>query len=231
MKKILLLMFVILIFPVTTFAINFDKEYTVRVGAMWGFPGERVNFRVSNPEIAEVIRRNDGQYCVVVKDAGNFYVSATFQNADGTTSTKIYLIHAVGESITKLFQDNYAERILQLVNLERRKKNLQPLTLSQELTDAAKIRAEEQPKYWSHTRPDGTEFKTAIKTKIFKLLGENLNRGADTPEQVVEAWMKSPSHRENILYPDFKEMGIAVYFDARTDYKFYWAQWFGTRKL
>jgi len=224
------MLFVILIFPATVFAMNFDKEYSVRVGAMWGFPGERVTFRVSDPAMAEVIRRNDGQYCVMVKEAGNFYVMATFQNSDGTTSSKIYLIHAVGNSITKLFQDNYEEKILQLVNQERKKKNLQPLTLSKELSDAAKIRAEEQIQYWSHTRPDGREFKTAIQKGIYKLLGENLNRGANSPEQVVEAWMKSPSHRENILYPDFKEMGIAVYFDARTDYKFYWAQWFGIKK-
>jgi len=230
MKKFLFMFFVILILPVTAAAINHDKEYTVRVGAMWGFPGERVTFRVSDPAMAEVIRRSDGQYCVAVKEAGNFYVAVTFQNDDGTTSSKIYLIHAVGNSITKLFQDNYEEKILQLVNLERKKKNLQPLTLSKELSDAAKIRAEEQIQYWSHTRPDGRQFKTAIKTGIFKLLGENLNRGANSPEQVVDAWMKSPAHRENILYPDFREMGIAVYFDARTDYKFFWAQWFGTKK-
>ena len=180
--------------------------------------------------MAEVVRRKDGQYCVVVKEAGNFYVAATFQNSDGTTSNKIYLIHAVGNSITKLFQQNYEEKILQLVNAERKKKNLQPLTLSKELSDAAKIRAEEQIQYWSHTRPDGREFKTAIQKGIYKLLGENLNRGADSPEQVGEAWMKSPAHRENILYPGYREMGIAVYFDARTDHKFYWAQWFGTKK-
>ena len=229
MKKFLLILFAILILPVTAAAMNFDKEYTVRVGAMWGFPGERVSFRVSDPSMAEVIQRNDGQYCVAVKDAGDFYVAATFQNSDGTTSSKVYLIHAVGNSIKKLFQQDYANKVLQLVNAERKKKNLQPLTLSQELSAAAKIRAEEQLQYWSHTRPDSSSFKTAISSGIFKLLGENLNRGATSPEQLVDTWMHSPSHRENILYPDFKEMGIAFYFNAQSDYKYFWAQWFGTR--
>ena len=230
LKKFLPVLFAFLILPVIAAAMNFDQEYTVHVGAMWGFPGERVNFRVSAPSMAEVIQRNDGQYCVAVKEAGDFYVAATFQNSDGTTSTKIYLIHAVGGSMSKLFQMDYAEKVLKLVNIERKKKNLQPLTLSKELSDAAKIRAAEQKKYWSHTRPDGSSFNTAISSGIFKLLGENLNRGADTPEKLVASWMDSPLHRENILYPDFREMGIAVYFDAQTDYKFYWAQWFGIRK-
>ena len=234
MKKffptIFFILILISIFPATTNAIQIDQEYTVRVGAMWGFPGERVTFRVSNPAAAEVIRRKDGQYCVAIKEGGDFYVSAIFQEADGTSKTKIFLIHAVGNGISKLFKDRYEEKILQLVNEERRKKNLQPLTLAKELSVAAAIRAEEQKNFWSHTRPDGSKFQTAIKSGIYKLLGENLNRGATSPEQVVEAWMNSPLHRENILYPDFREMGVAVFFSPETDYKYFWAQWFGTRK-
>ena len=230
MKKFFALLLAILFLPATVFAIQVDKEYQVRVGAMWGFPGERVTFRVSDPAMAEVIQRKDGQYCVAVKEAGDFYVAATFLNSDGTTNTKVFLIHAIGNGISKLFQQDYANKVLQLVNAERAKKNLTPLTLSKELSDAAKVRANELPRFWSHTRPDGSSFKTAMKSSNYKLLGENLNRGATSPEQVVEAWMNSPSHRENILYPDYREMGVAVIIEPQSDYKYFWGQWFGTKK-
>ena len=230
MKKILAVILAILIFPVTANAFQVDKEYNVRVGTMWGFNGERVTFRVSNPAIAEVIRRQDGQYCVVLKEAGELYVAATFQEADGSTNTKVFLLHIVGGGISKLFQDKYEEKILQLVNAERQKRNLQPLILSKELSQAAAIRAEEAVKVWSHSRPDGSSFKTAIQTGIFKTVGENLNRGASSPEEVVDAWMNSPAHKQNILTSDYREMGVAVFFNAQTNQKYFWAQWFGIRK-
>jgi uncharacterized protein YkwD len=38
-----------------------------------------------------------------------------------------------------------------------------------------------------------------------------LSLGYTTPEAVVKAWMDSPSHKTNILDPDFKYIGIGYY--------------------
>ncbi|MBM3231045.1 CAP domain-containing protein [Candidatus Peregrinibacteria bacterium] len=51
-------------------------------------------------------------------------------------------------------------------------------------------------------------------------LGENLAKGQLSVEQVIEDWMNSPRHRENILRPEFAEIGIGLFGD-------FWVQEFG----
>ena len=51
---------------------------------------------------------------------------------------------------------DYAWEVLDLVNEEREKEGVGPLTMDQELMDAAMLRAAETQLYFSHTRPDGT---------------------------------------------------------------------------
>ena len=66
--------------------------------------------------------------------------------------------------------------------------------------------------YWAHFAPDGTSpwsFFTKFGYK-YKYAGENLARDFSNPGSVVNAWMASSSHRENLLSPKYKEIGIAV---------------------
>lgn len=112
--------------------------------------------------------------------------------------------------------------ILNFVNTERQANNLEPLTLSDNLINAAKIRAEEASINWSHTRPDGTQYYTVNEDIIY---GENLAFNFEKPEDVYKAWMDSPTHKENILYPSYKTIGIAKY--KTKDGVTYWAQEFG----
>ena len=51
-------------------------------------------------------------------------------------------------------------------------------------------------------------------------LGENLARGQRTADEVVRAWMDSPSHREAILGADFTDLGVGVQSGT-------WVQHFG----
>jgi len=44
----------------------------------------------------------------------------------------------------------------------------------------------------------------------YKTAGENLARGFQKPEEVLTAWLNSPSHRKNLLNPDFRDIGLAV---------------------
>lgn len=210
-------------------AADFDKEYTCRVGKLWGFPGEKVTFRISDTNIAEIIRRTDGQFCIRPKMAGDFIVEATFKNSDGSTVTQIYLMHAVGDNLANSIESDYAEKVLQLVNIERKKNNLQPLILAKDLSECAGIRANETVKYFSHTRPNGKNFNTVAEKGSYKKIGENINGGAKSAEQVVYEWMHSPAHRKNILYKNYNEMGVACIYSADSKYKYYWVQWFRLR--
>jgi uncharacterized protein YkwD len=99
-------------------------------------------------------------------------------------------------------------------NVERAKLNLQPLTVNQKLTEAAVAKANHmfQADYWAHIAPDGTTPWTFIKGAQYdySVAGENLARDfADTPGMLT-AWMNSPTHKENIVNPKYREIGIAV---------------------
>ena len=121
--------------------------------------------------------------------------------------------------------ENFAEEVLELVNVEREKAGLKPLQLSPELAEAAAIRAEEITKKFSHTRPNGKSCFTVIKISC-RAKGENIAGGQLTPEAVVKAWMDSKGHRENILNSDYGKLGVGYFYDADSEYKHYWVQLF-----
>jgi uncharacterized protein YkwD len=54
--------------------------------------------------------------------------------------------------------------------------------------------------------------------------GENIAMGQDSAEQVMNDWMNSQGHRENILNPNFKKIGVGIHKGA--DGRLYWAQMF-----
>ena len=104
-----------------------------------------------------------------------------------------------------------AFKVLNLVNKERRKTGLPNLAMDQSLLETAMLRGFENIVYWSHTRPNGTDCFTANN----KMFGENIASWQETPEDVMDSWMSSPGHRENILSSSFKSIGIGcVYVDG-----------------
>ncbi len=126
---------------------------------------------------------------------------------------------------TSQVSENFAKEVLELVNEERAKEHLKPLKLSSSLNHYAQIRAKEITKKFSHTRPSGYSCFTVI-PKPYKMVGENIAAGQRSAEEVVQAWMDSPSHRENIMNPKFKELGMGYLYLPDSKYKHYWAQLF-----
>ena len=107
------------------------------------------------------------------------------------------------------------------VNEIRVANGLNPLSWNYQVENAAKVRANEIVGSFSHTRPDGRPWSTADEKVLY---GENLAKYYDSAEEVVAAWMNSPSHRANILKGDFKSGAI---FTVEVDGEFYWAEEFG----
>lgn len=122
-------------------------------------------------------------------------------------------------------RQSFAWDVLELVNEERQKRHLEPLRLAQDLNDAAMIRAEECVRYFSHTRPDGSSFHTVMRNP-YQMAGENLSAGRPTAKATVDAWMDSPGHRENILNPDYRELGVGYIYAGNSRYHHYWVQLF-----
>ena len=123
------------------------------------------------------------------------------------------------------YNSSYEQQVLNLVNKERRSQGLSALSLSAEAQQAARVRAKEIVSSFSHTRPNGTSCFTVLNEigAKYTSAGENIAKGQKTPEQVVEAWMNSPSHRANILSSKYTKLGVGCYFNGSNTY---WAQMF-----
>jgi len=120
----------------------------------------------------------------------------------------------------------YVLKVVELVNKERKSAGLNPVTLNTDATTAAQVRAEESSVSFSHTRPDGTSFATALKDAgvSYRSCGENIAWGQKTPGQVMEGWMNSAGHRANILNASYTEIGVGFYQNASGVN--YWSQLF-----
>lgn len=121
---------------------------------------------------------------------------------------------------------SYAAQVVRLVNEERAKEGLSELSIDEGLEAAGNVRAKEIVSSFSHTRPNGTSFATAIREQgvSYKSSGENIAWGQRSPEEVVNAWMNSPGHRANIMNANFTRIGVGHYQnDSGTNY---WVQLF-----
>lgn len=106
--------------------------------------------------------------------------------------------------------------ILELHNEERQKHNLGTLTLNSKLTQSAKAKAEVMmaTDCWDHYCPNGKSPWEFIDKAGYEYIfaGENLAEGFSNNDKVFEAWMNSKTHRDNILRPEFDEIGIAIVY-------------------
>ena len=99
-------------------------------------------------------------------------------------------------------------------NKEREAKNLGDLQLNDQLSQAAFLKAQDMFKndYWAHTSPAGVEpwkwFGDAGYN--YSVAGENLAKNYPNADATVDAWMNSPSHRENILNGKYVDVGFAI---------------------
>ena len=107
-----------------------------------------------------------------------------------------------------------AEEVLTQTNEKRAEEGLPALSLNTELSEAALRKGEDMfaDQYWSHTAPDGQEPWDFIQSVgyRYKTAGENLARDFMNTTDMVAAWMNSPTHKANLLNPQFEEIGIAV---------------------
>lgn len=106
------------------------------------------------------------------------------------------------------------ERIIELTNQKRAELGLSPLKLNGLLSEAARRKAGDMFafNYWAHNSPSGRDPWSFFKEVGYKYryAGENLARDFRDPESVVQAWMNSPSHKENIVNGKYQEIGVAV---------------------
>lgn len=126
----------------------------------------------------------------------------------------ISLLKQVNPNVLGFATDIKVEKILDLVNQKRIESDLKPLTLSNNLVTAATGKATDMfvKNYWAHVSPTGVTPWVFINSAGYEYVyaGENLARNFNTSEEVVEAWMNSPTHRANILKSEYNDIGLSV---------------------
>ncbi len=113
-----------------------------------------------------------------------------------------------------------AYKVLDKVNEQRAANGLSKLTMDKDLLDTAMFRACETSVFWGHDRPDGSSCFTAST----KMWGENIAMGYVDADKVMNGWMNSEGHRNNILGANFKSIGIGC---VTVNGGIFWVQCFG----
>lgn len=107
-----------------------------------------------------------------------------------------------------------SDKVIDSTNQERQKMGLQELLENDQLSRAAQAKANDmlEKQYWSHYSPTGKSPWEFLKSEDYTyfVAGENLARDFMQTEDMIKAWMNSPTHRENIVNPKYREIGIAV---------------------
>lgn len=118
-----------------------------------------------------------------------------------------------------------ASEVVRLTNSARGQNGYAALVEDGALSEAAAVRAREIARSFSHTRPSGASFSSALSESGVSYLraGENIASGQKSASEVVNAWMNSPGHRANILNSSYSRIGSA---SVNIDGTLYWVQLF-----
>lgn len=107
-----------------------------------------------------------------------------------------------------------AEEVIRYTNDKRLAEGLAPLEINVELNEVAQRKAGDMFafNYWAHVSPSGRDPWSFFKEVGYDYLyaGENLARDFNDSISMIEAWMGSTKHRENILSKDYTQIGLAV---------------------
>ena len=161
------------------------------------------------PQLISTDSAND-----LVISSADGYFSVTLK---GTRDTLTYFDGTAPEEVWD---------VLEFTNDERESQGSALLTLTQDLTDGASVRAQEIIKTFGHTRPDGSSCFTVLNGQ-YSSTGENIAAGQSSASDVVTAWMNSDGHRANILNSGFTKLGVGYAQDTTGTYAHYWVQMFG----
>jgi hypothetical protein len=125
-------------------------------------------------------------------------------------------------------------QLVYLTNLERVSRGVPPLKAASEIMNSSEFHSDWMADHdcFAHNCSGEPDWVTRIENAGYlnwRLLGENIAAGYTTASAVVDGWMGSPSHRANMLNPDFREGGGGYTYSGTTTYYHYWTQDLGQR--
>jgi uncharacterized protein YkwD len=130
----------------------------------------------------------------------------------------------------------WEDEIIVMTNQERANHGLPPLLKDDRLMAAAEGHSLDMAlnDFYDYTGSDGSLPRERGSRQGYNwwTYGENLAAGEGLCREqdqslVMQAWMNSPSHRDNILDPDFEDIGVGFVYDPQSTYICYWTVDFG----
>lgn len=104
--------------------------------------------------------------------------------------------------------------IVTLSNTERTQLSIPELKTNTALNNAAQAKADDMVRlqYFAHEAPDGKMAWDYMKNVgyAYEVAGENLAVTNESAETVINSWMNSPSHKDNLLNPSYQDVGIGI---------------------
>ena len=181
-KKAFLILIFLMLFTVQTFA---QTTYTVKSGdTMWKIA---VKHQIGLSEIAKANPQ--------VKNPALIYPGQKLTIPTVTTTAQ-------------------EDEVIRLVNVERSKAGLQLLKTNWQLCRVARYKSADmaQKGYFDHNSPTyGSPFKMMESFGLkFSSAGENIAYGQRTPAEVMNGWMNSPGHRNNIMSRTYTDIGVGL---------------------
>lgn len=165
----------------------------------------------------------------LITTGGNYKWKVIARNQYGKTKAGAYTFSVITEPDVP----DYANEMLRLVNSERCSRGLAPLALNDTLNTVAVAHSQDMAdnNYFAHNSQDGTTPWQRMKAAGYNYTtaGENIAAGNSTAGATFIQWWNSSGHRDNILNPAFREMGIGYGYNSAANYDHYWTQVFGAR--
>lgn len=197
--------------------VNVSKA-VVRSGPSTSYP---MYYQLIKGATVEVIGRIDNFSMIVSKNnlIGLIRSDLLTKTSDSTSSNNVTLNN------TNVTQNNTPQipsvnentdlknKLLNLINTERKSNNLKELQKDTSLYDAAQIKSDDMDKnnYFSHTSQTyGSPFELMRNLGIsYKSAGENLAGNSDITA-AFNSWMNSETHKKNILSASYNYIGIGI---------------------
>lgn len=136
---------------------------------------------------------------------------------------RVDLYKDVSASSSEKYNYLYEYEVFTLVNDIRRSNDLTEFEWDSTLADTGRLHARDMytRKFFDHINPDNKSPFDRMKENgiTYMYAAENIAQGYTSPKDAVNSWMNSDSHRENILNPTLKKIGVGFYDN-------YWCQEF-----
>jgi uncharacterized protein YkwD len=186
--------------------------------------GEASSFDLHIGERPEIMSMKN--YRLLISSFLFFTFSFFLINSQAQTRTAGYLPISAGNSTRDAGVENFEQLVFILINRKRAEISLPPLSWNERAAQAARLHSKNMSllNFFSHTGLDGKNVADRVELfglKSWRMVGENIayNRGYGNPvERVIESWMNSPSHRENLLNKRWRETGVGITVNNGTYY-------------